>query len=280
MIYTHVPRAARILMLTGAAVTLFANHASAQLRLPRVRDVAARVNPVAGAKVGVVQFDEQVLEITAERLAALGRGLEAEQVMARRVDAQDAEAIAKAREAADQRYTQQRNAYDAAVARHETCAQQQSEPGGRAIQGMMPTQSEQQKLEAVAARVKAAHAAGNMAEVMRLADSLGQVGNRTSQAVSEISADMVKKVAAACGARPVAPVRPEHAPVLTYEDILTAGQQASRLDPQAYRILRERVAPLVLGQSSSGLVYQPGELSAINAAMNSLKSHADLLQRY
>lgn len=271
-------RAVMIATLLAMATTPVA----AQLRMPRIGNAVARtVAPGIGeAKIGVVTFDDAVLEINADRLASLQRGLEAEQAMASRVDAQDMARIEQAREAANARYAQQRAAYDAALERHESCSNREVERSRPQVAAIAPGPLEQQQLEAVAKRIQAARDAGNMAEVMRLADSLGRIGTRTAQGVTAISTETQQRIATSCGTRPVAPERPVHATVLTYEDIVRAGHQASGLAPQAYRILRERVAPLVLGQSPGGLVYQPGELSAIRTAMPSLKPYADLMQRY
>ncbi|HRP09149.1 MAG TPA: hypothetical protein PLL69_11755 [Gemmatimonadales bacterium] len=275
----HVITRAAAIMLVAAATVPESLHA--QFRLPRLRDVAAKVNPTAGARVGVVQFDEHVLEITAERLAMLKRGLAAEQEMARRVDAQDPDAHQRDRNAADQRYRREREAYDAAVARHDQCSQRASADRRRELAALEPSEAELKQIEAAAERLKKAHQAGDMAEVMRLTDSLAQAGNRIGQAAAVASNKAMEQASSACGPRPVPPSRNSDNPrLLTYEDITRAGHEAAGLQSRAYRILRERVAPLVLGQSSGGLVYQPGELSAINAAMGDLKPFADLLQRY
>lgn len=270
-------RAAALLL----AATMTAAPLHAQLRMPRLRDVTAKVNPAAGARVGVVRYDEHVLEITAERLAMLRRGLAAEQEMARKVDAQDPDAHQRERNAADQRYRREREAYDAAVARHDQCSQRASADRRRELAALEPSEAELKQIEAAAERLRKAHQAGDMAEVMRLTDSLAQAGNRIGQAAAVASGKAMEQASSACGPRPVPPSRDGDNPrLLTYEDITRAGHEAAGLQSRAYRILRERVAPLVLGQSPGGLVYQPGELTAINAAMNDLKPFADLLQRY
>lgn len=253
----------------------------AQLRLPRMRDVVAKVNPVATARVGVVQYDDQVLEITAARLAMLQRGLMAEQEMARKVDAQDVAAHQRAQDAANQRYRRDREAYQVAVREHEQCTERATAGSRRELAALQPGEAEIARTESAAERIRKAHQAGNMAEAMRLIDSLAQAGNRMGQAANAAGNRAIADAGRACGPPPVEPTRGDNIPrLLNYEDIARAGSDAAGLESRAYRILRERVAPLVLGQSPGGLVYQPSELSAINAAMNDLKPFGDILQRY
>lgn len=266
--------------IAGAALLILPADVPAQVRMPRLRDAVAKVAPVAGAQVGVVQFNENVLEITSERLGQLLDGLRAEEAMARRVDAQDTDAIERARAAIDERYRREDAAYQAALAKYDECVDKNSAETMRRLEAMQPTAEEEARIKAVQKRIEAAQAAGNTAEMMRLADSLGQVGARLGQAAMAATSELQQRVAQACGTRPVEPTRATQQGVLTYEDIVRAGETASRLNGRAYRILRERVAPLVLGQSSSGLTYQPSELSAINEAMSSLKPFAGVLQRH
>lgn len=282
MITACSPRVMRLLVL-AALVAAGTAPATAQLRMPKIKNPLARV--VAGdpnaPKTGDVTFDDDVLEITAERLQQLAVGLDAEQRMAARVDAQDLVAIARADSIADAKYQRDRAAYDATVARYEACAEKETAGPAAAAQALVPSATDQQRLEAVAERVRAAQARGDMAEVMRLTDSLVKVGNRAGTAATALSADAQRKVQAACGTPPgAAPASPQRTPVLTYNDISHAGQQASGFTGRQYRILRERVAPVVLGVSPGSMVFTRIELDAIEAGTASFAPYRDILRRF
>lgn len=276
---TRVIGRTAMLLVMAAAVTA---PVAAQLRMPKIKNPLAKVTgPDPDApRTGAVTFDDDVLEITAARLGALGNGLQAEQAMAARVDAQDLAAIARADSIADARYQRDMAAYDAARSRHDACVQQQLGGPAAQAQAAAPSASDLQRLEAVAERVRAAQARGDMAEVMRLSDSLAKVGTRAGTTANAIAADAQRTVQSACGPAPTAPTAASRSAALSYTDIVQAGQRASGLTARQYRILRERVAPVILGVRPGGLVYTQQELDAIAASRSNLDQYRDLMRRF
>lgn len=280
--------AALVSVLAALIMLLFiTGSASAQIKLgSRLKSAAAQVLPSAvssngggGVKTGSVTFDSRVLEITAERLDQFMAGLDAETEMAAKVNAQDLAAIDRANAAADAAYDKEMEAYEAKVQQHDKCSgaiaknlEKQMAPG-------MPTEQDRAKMEAVAARIKTAKEAGNMTEVRRLMDSLVAVTNPTAMHMVAASNNAVARANTECGAEPVKPTSPSRRSALTWSDVNSAGTKASRMDPEQYAILRERVVPFVLSHGkSSNMMYTSSELGALKSKLESLSKYESVLK--
>lgn len=275
------------LALALAAVT--ATPAAAQFKLPKVkspvvgaaaRAAGAPVATASGPKTGDVQFDEQVLEITPGVVDRLVKGLAAEQQMAARVEAQDLEAMDRENEAAREAHKRDRDAWEKKYKEWKRC----TEGVGRRMQDAMgpaPTETDQKQLEAVAARAQAAKERGDMAEVMRLVDSLSKASMPMAQRSMEVSAAGNAEVKTKCGEEPREPPYPKLKQALDYRSVREAGQQAAGMTDAQYSILRERVVPFVVDQRSFGrMVYTDGEVETLKAKASLLEPYAEVLKSY
>lgn len=243
---------------------------------------AAGVSPTATGSVrtGPVKFDDRVLEITAPRIAQLIKGLDAEIAMAAKVDAQDVGAIDRENEAAERAYDKAYEAYSKKDEAYEACAQKQSKKMEDEA-GPAPGADQMAAMHAVGARVQAAQAKGDRAEVMRLTDSLSKAVQSMTSRMTSVANGGGARVTSACGVKPEAPKSPVRKAALTYNDVQQAGSVAAGLDGGQYRILRERIAPFVATKGqSSGMVYTAAEVDAMRAAMDALGQRGTALQRY
>lgn len=268
-------------------LALTAATATAQIRLGKVKTaVTGAVLPSAvssqagsGVKTGNVAFDDRVLEITPERLDQFMAGLAAESDMAAKVDAQDLEAIDRANEAADATYRKELAAYEGRKQEHDRCSGAIAKDLGKQLAPDLPTESDRAKLEAVGARIKAARDAGNMAEVMRLMDSLQAVINPAAQRTTARSSAATARAQAECGSIPVEPRRAARVNPLTWNDVVVAGQKASGMTSEQYQIFRERVAPYVMSQGkSSTMMYTASEVDALRSKSEALGKFGHVLK--
>ena len=268
-----------LLFVTGSA--------SAQIKLGgKLKSVAAKALPAAvspsaggGVKTGSVTFDERVLEITPGRLDQFMAGLDAETEMAAKVSGQDLDAIDRANAATDAAYNKEMEAYEAKVQQHDKCTGAISKDLEKQMKPGMPTEQDQKKVEAVAARIKTAKEAGNMTEVRRLMDSLVAAMNPGTMRLVAASNNAVARANTECGAEPVKPASPSRRSALTWSDVISAGTRASRMQQEQYAILRERVVPFVLSQGkSSDMMYTSSELDALKSKLESLSKYESVLK--
>jgi hypothetical protein len=289
---TRIDVAALVSMIVAALILLAlgANTATAQTKLGnRIKGAVsgAAAGAVTGgvsgdaARTGSVTFDERVLEITAERLDQFMVGLEAETEMAAKVHAQDLDAIDRADAAADAGYQREMAAYQASKDKHDQCTGTIGKDLESQMASSRPTEQDRAKLEAVAARVKAAKDAGNMTEVRRLADSIAAATNPGAQRMVAQSDAAVTRINTECGTEPVRPIRSARQQALTWNDVVSAGQKASRMSVEQYQIFRERVAPYVLSQGkSSTMMYTASELAAMNSKADALGKFGHVFKEY
>lgn len=272
----------RRLSCVAIALSLaYASPTQAQLRLPKIK------NPVSGAiaravpSSRAVKFDENVLEITAERMTAFSRGLEAEARMAAKVEAQDVESINRRNAAAQAAYEQTDAEYQAKREARQACGEREMKPAEAQAAALQPTESDQARMEAVAARVQAAHKRGDAVEAKRLVDSLvnGATMKRTNQAVASVTKGQANAIAR-CGPAPIEPEKPVRIALLTYHEVQQAGIKASGFTPMQYQIMRERIAPFVVSNGkSSSFAYSDEENRTLSANLGALSAHVELLQR-
>ena len=276
------------LALVTLLAGLVAAPASAQIKLPKVKSpvsTAATAAGVPGAsaskspKSGQVEFDAQVLEITPANVDRLMKGLEAEQAMAARVDAQDLDAIDRENEAARKAHEGSRKEWEQKHKAWKQCGEGVARETEAAM-GPAPTAQDQARLQAVADRVRAAQAAGNMAEVKRLTDSLVAAAAPMARRATEANA-AAERGRTKCGDEPQEPESPPMKAPLDYRSVREAGLKASGFTDVQYSILRERVAPFVAEPSNYGnMVYTDDELATMKAKQPELKRFQHILQQY
>jgi hypothetical protein len=232
-----------------------------------------------GPNTGNVEFDAQVLEITPANVDRLMKGLEAEQAMAAKVDAQDLDAIDRENEAARKAHERARKDWEKQHGAWEQCGEGVARETEAAM-GPAPTTQDQARLQAVAERVKAAQAAGNMAEVRRLTDSLVAASAPMARRAVEANS-AAERGRAKCGEEPREPESPPMKTALDYRSVREAGMKASGFTDMQYSILRERVAPFVAEQPSYGnMVYTSGETETMKAKLPELRKYQATLQQY
>jgi hypothetical protein len=290
---TRIDVAALVSTIVAAIIliALTANTATGQVKLgSRIKGAVSGAAAGAvtggtssgGVKTGNVTFDDRVLEITPERLDQFMLGLEAEVEMAAKVNGQDLDAIDKANAAAEAAYDKDMEAYDAAMKKHDKCTGAISKDLEKQMApGMANMQQDRAKMEAVAVRVKAAKDAGNMAEVRRLVDSLAAAVNPGSQRMVAQTNAATARASSECGAIPTEPQSPARINALTWSDVVSAGQKASRMSSEQYQIFRERVAPYVMSQGkSSSMMYTSSEVGALKSKSDALGKFGHVFKEY
>ena len=239
--------------------------------------------PNEQVKTGKVSFDEHVLEITDERVSQLLKGLEAEKLMAARVEKQDTEGIERRNRAKEEAHAKQREAYDRKRETWEKCAepeQQKAEAESEAQAKSLDNPAAMQKLQE---RLKAAQAKGDMAEIRRITDSVSKVGMQAASQAQNTSDEMTAAIRTKCGEPPAEPAdAAEPEPMLTFNDIRVAGIEASGLTDRQYAIMRERVHPFVVskGKTNSGMLYTDAEAQVLAARLGDLSPYAGIVERY
>jgi hypothetical protein len=270
-------------------LALTASTATAQIKLGKVKTavtkavIPAAVSPGAGGgiKTGNVTFDERVLEITAPRLEQFLAGLEAESEMAAKVNGQDLDAIDRQNAAAEAAYRADLDAYNAKKKEHERCSGAISQDLETQLAPDIPTEKDRAKLEAVAARIKAAKDAGNMTEVRRLMDSLVAAVTPAAQRMTARSNAAAARAGSECGPLPAKPASPARVTPLTWSDVVGAGQKASGMTLEQYQIFRERVAPYVVSQGkSSNMMYTATEVGALESKSDALGKFGHVFKEY
>jgi hypothetical protein len=246
-------------------LALCAVPASAQLK-PKL----SRLNPLARETGGghAPEFNDRVLEITNGRADQLLKGYAAE-IAALKTARQEQSAARAAYEEENKKHPARLAEYEKSHAAWTDCQDKYVKPAeAKAKQDVKRSQDEvtggdqaafERRMEEVNTRMQAAQAAGDMNEVMRLADSLQQnMGKKTAAVATQASTDM-QAANSKCGAEPVRPAPPappsEQAPNLD-----AAGSKAAGLTAEQYAILKERVAPFcrAAATSADGDVRLPG----------------------
>lgn len=245
---------------------------------------AAGVSSGPGGKVetGRVAFDADVLEITEARLGQFLRGLEAEQQVITRMQSEDQERSRKQNEALEQNYDKARQDYERKSETYERCADPERKRGQAEMQGVAAGAPDSASMAKVAQRMLAARNSGNIAEVQRLADSIGRASMAMSNRAQAVAQGGNDRITQKCGTPPAEPERPTLAPLLSASDARTAGLTASGFTDRQYAIMRERILPFVLskGKNNTGAVYTETEAAALNAHLADLTKYTELFQRY
>lgn len=275
-------------LLTSGFLLALTAPATAQFKKPRLGGVIGKVVPqtaTASSREGIrtanLTFDDRVLEITPERIERVIKGIEAGKVMAQKVEAQDLDAIDRANTAKREAYQRDYQAYQEKRAAVERCAEPEQEKMKGRMAGYIPSDSEKARMEAVAARIKAAKERGDLAETRRLADSLTMAMMGRTQGAVAVSEAGTRELAAKCGTAPGEPSRPVYQDALTWESVDRAEIEASGFTDAQYHILRERIAPFVVsGGKSSSMAYTDSEVSVLNQWLPKLQPYTEYMKRY
>ncbi|HEU5042059.1 MAG TPA: hypothetical protein VFT84_14615, partial [Gemmatimonadales bacterium] len=254
---------------------LCAMPASAQLKpkLPRVTPLAKKE---AAATPRAPTFNERVLEITDQRADQLLKGYAAESSALKAAGQQQA-AARIAYEAENKKHPARLQEYEKSHAAWQDCQDKVVKPAeAKARKDVQRTQDEitggdqaefDRKMEDVKQRIQAAQAAGNMDEVMRLADSLQRgIGMKSGVSAMQASAEM-QAAGNKCGAEPVRP-EPPTPPSENGPNLDDAGSKAAGLTTEQYAILKERIQAALnedgeVQVPSSSWAYSAGELSVL-----------------
>ena len=239
--------------------------------------------PDGQVKTGKVSFDEHVLEITDDRVSQLLKGLEAEKLMAARVEKQDTEGIERRNRAREDAHTKQQDAYDRKREAWDKCAEPEQKKAEAEMDASGKALDNPAAMEKLQERIKAAQAKGDMAEIRRITDSVSKIGMQAADRVQNASAGMTAAIRTKCGEPPVEPAdaeKPE--PLLTYSDVRVAGIEASGMTDRQYAIMRERVQPFVAskGKTNSGMIYTDAEAEVLAARLGDLAPYAGIVERY
>jgi hypothetical protein len=219
-------------------------------KLPKIGPVGGKAPATASqAAPRAPTFNERVVEITDARIDGLLAGYNAELAALDAADKKQGSVRAAYEEenrkhpARLQEYESSHKAWQQCQDTHVKPAEAKAKKETEAAQAQVTGGDEEdfeRRMNAVAERIKAAQAKGDMAEVMRLSDSLGKaVGMPSANAAYKASSDM-QAAAAKCGAEPV---RPDSPTPPSYPDLRLdeAGATAAKMTIEQYAIMKERV---------------------------------------
>ena len=284
---TSCVRPVLMFTLLGA---LAAAPASAQFkpRLPKIGGVGGRSDAVATRSP---TFNDRVVEITDRRLDGLLAGYRAE--LAALDDADKKQGSVRAAYEEENRkhparlkdYEARHNAWEQCRSTHVKPAEAKAKKELDAAQTQVTGGDEEdfeRRMSAVAERIKAAQANGDMAEVMRLSDSVSRaVGAPGAVAANKASSDL-QAAAARCGPEPVRP-QPPTPPSYPDLNLDEAGAAAAKMTPEQYAIMKERVRYAVreggeVAVTSSMWAFSGGELDAMKKRGPELFEAGEALQ--
>ena len=240
----------------------------------------SKLNPLARKEAAATPraptFNERVLEITNARVDQLLEGYGAEASVLEAAEQQLAEARAVYEEenrkhpARLKEYERSHQTWQACQDRLVKPAEAKAKADAEKAQHEVTGGDEQafeRKMEDVQKRIMAAREAGDMDEVMRLADSLQKnVGMKSAAAVSQSSAELME-AGRTCGAEPVRPAPPTP-PSANQANLDEAGAKAAGLTQEQYAILKERTQAAVdedgqMRVSSASWAFSGDELSVL-----------------
>jgi hypothetical protein len=283
----------RYAALCAVVTALAAAPAAAQFKpkLPKIGSVAGKSPAESKSATRGPTFNDRVLEITDARLDALLAGYKAEMAT---LDAADQKhgAVRAAYEDANRKHPARMKEYEASHKSWEQCrdthvkpAEAKAKKETEAVQAQVTGGDEEdfeRRMNEVGARIQAAQANGDMAEVMRLSDSLNRaIGMTSADAAQKATGDM-QAAAAKCGPEPVRP-QPPTPPNHPDLGLDRAGAEAAKMTPEQYAILKERVRYAVredgkVEVTSSMWAFSGDELEAMEKRGPELYQAAQALQ--
>jgi hypothetical protein len=259
-------------------------------KLPKLPGSGKSEATASASKTRAPAFNDRVVEITDQRLDGLLAGYKAELAALDAADKKHA-GVRAAYEEENRKHPARLKEYEAKHKAWVDCRETKVKPAeakakqdAQALEAQMTGGSREdyeKRMQAVAERIKAAQAAGDMAEVMRLSDSLGRAAMPGATASNQISHDL-QAAAAQCGHEPE---RPDPPTPPTYPDLRLdeAGAGAAKMTPEAYAIMKERVRYAVredgkVEVTSSLWAFSGDELAAMEKRGAELSQGAQALQ--
>jgi hypothetical protein len=284
---TSCVRPVLVLTLLGA---LAAAPASAQFKpkLPKIGPVGGKSEATATRSP---TFNDRVIEITDQRLDGLLAGYRAELAALDAADKKQGSVRAVYEEenrkhpARLKEYEAKHQSWEQCQATHVKPAEAKAKKEVEAAEAQVTGGDQEdfeRRLNAVAERIKAAQANGDMAEVMRLSDSLSRaVGAPGAAAAGKASSDM-QAAAAKCGIEPVRP-KPPIPPSYPDLNLDQAGGTAAKMTPEQYAIMKERVRYAVreggeVAVTSSMWAFSGDEIQAMKKRGAELYEAGEALQ--
>ncbi len=284
---TSCVRPVLALALLGALV---AAPATAQFKpkLPKIGPVGGKSQTAASRSP---TFNDRVVEITDKRLEGLLAGYRAEIAA---LDAADKKqgSVRASYEAENREYPARLKEYEAKHRSWEQCQATHVKPAeAKAEKEAAAAEAEitggdkedfERRMDAVAERIKTAQANGDMAEVMRLSDSVSRaVGGPGAAAAGKAGSDL-HAAAAKCGLEPVRP-EPPTPPSYPDLDLDRAGATAAKMTPEQYAIMKERVRYAVreggeVAVTSSMWAFSGDEIEAMKKRGAELYEAGEALQ--
>lgn len=236
----------------------------------------------------VPKFNDRTIEITDAHVSAVLAGLrmQNDSLDARWVAYSAAnkayEDSARAYPARQKEYEQQRAAWDACQDREVKPVMAAEEAKIQRAQdeatGGDPAAMER-AVAAVAERIKAAQARGDMAEVMRLADSVSQGGMKAATVVNA-SSERMQAAAGACGVEPEEPRSP-HQPVYDRAILPIPRNATLWASDEQYGVMMDRIEPLLWMESESAFdkalatTFSAAEQAAIGKQAGELRAQME-----
>lgn len=193
-------------------------------------------------------FNDRIIEITDARIDGLLQGYTAELAALDAADTKHAGVRAAYEEENkkhpallkqnDAKHTSWQSCQDTIVKPAEAKAKKEAEGAQAEMTGGDQADFER-RMNEIGERIKAAQAKGDMAEVMRLSDSISRIGMASAVSANQASSDL-QAAAGKCGREPV---RPEPPTPPTYPDLNLdqSGATAAKMTPEQYAIMKERV---------------------------------------
>ena len=221
-------------------------------------------------------FNDRVVEITDQRLDALLAGYRAELAALDDADKKQG-SVRAAYEEENRKHPARLKDYEARHQAWEQCQSTHVEPAeakGKEELDAVQTQVTggddkdfERRMNAVAERIKAAQANGDMAEVMRLSDSVSRAAGTPSAVAANKASSDLQAAAARCGPEPVRP-QPPTPPGYPDLKLDEAGAAAAKMTPEQYAIMKERVRYAVreggeVAVTSSRWAFSDDEIDAM-----------------
>ena len=284
--YIRATTAVAVLAVLGAAPAF----AQFKPKLPRLP--GSKAEPKASTtNTKAPEYNDRVLEITNARIDALLAGYRAELAAIAESDKKHGGARA-AYEEENRKYPGRLKEYDAKHQTWQNCQDTKVKPAQAAAHAQMDSANQQvtggdqegfeKRMQAVADRIQAAQAKGDMAEVMRLSDSLSRSVGAPSAVAAHKAVSDVQTASTACGMEPTRP-EPPVPPSIPDMRLEEAGAAAAKMTTEQYAIIRERIRYIVREdctvEVTSGLwAYSSAEIEAIKKRAGDLCKEARLLQ--
>lgn len=279
----HLLRLALLVAILGGM--LAPATAAAQLK-PKLPGKIGRVLGGGSSQPSAVPtFNDRTIEITDGHVSAVAAGLRMQN------DSLEARWVAytaakKAYDDSARAHPARQKAYEQSRATWDACQEREVKPAVAAAEAdMQRAQDEatggdpaamEKAMAAVAERIKAAQQRGDMAEVMRLADSVQKGSMKTAQ-VANASTERMQRAAESCGAEPEEPRAPRE-PVYDRAVLPIPRDPGLWTSDEQYGVMFDRIEPLLAIEDRKDFdralesAFSPAEQQAIGARAEELRA--------